>query len=287
LERPANLKLDQWVDLARDSRRTPPAGIAVSKEEWAKRPESVGRSCYLIVDHLEFYRPAQAQTTLKYIPTPRYPLAPEGQKRFVAEVEALRKSRKDLIIFSGWEALETDVDTGLEWSAMEMVDCIGWHMDKPPDAGHYVQRAKQIRDVQRKLEKPVILYHPFRQPTPQPDETVATLRRLGREHQKQLIDILGDSSVYLEINLSVLLQYWPKPARRQAMIEDFQPLAEAGLEFTVGSDAHRIPDIEYHEPERYLPELGIHPRQVTSIVGDLLARARAEAIPWQLRNTLR
>ena len=95
----------------------------ISKTDWLKRRESVGRRCFLIVDHLELYRPERLDITRRYVKKPRYPLAPEGRKEFIAEVDALRAARKDLIIFSGWEALETDFDTGLDIEALEMVDC--------------------------------------------------------------------------------------------------------------------------------------------------------------------
>ena len=277
LEREPDLSLEQWVMIAQNSRQNPPPAMAgISKADWLKRRESVGRSCFLIVDHLELYRPERLEITRRYVKKPRYPLAPEGRKEFIAEVDALRAARKDLIIFSGWEALETDFDTGLDMEALEMVDCVGWHIGKDP--GGPVPRAKQICDLQKKLAMPMIMYHPFRQPVPKEGDTVASLRQLSPDQQKQLIDLLGDSSVYLEINISVMIQYWPKPLKRQAFIDDLRPLVEAGLEFAVGSDWHRREDIEYYEPERYLADLGIHARQVTGIVGDLLTRSRKEAI---------
>ena len=277
LEREPDLSLEQWVMMAQNSRQNPPPAMAsIPKSDWLKRQESVGRSCFLIVDHLELYRPERHAITRKYVPKPRYPLEPSGRKAFIAEVDALRAARKDLIVFSGWEALETDFDTGLDMPALEMVDCVGWHIGKDQE-GH-VPRARQIRDLQRKLAKPMIMYHPFRQPIPREGETAASLRQLTSEQQKRLIDVLGNSSVYLEINISVLIQYWPKPARRQAFTDDLRPLVEAGLEFAVGSDWHRREDMEYYEPERYLADLGIPARQVTGIVGDLLTRSRKEAI---------
>ncbi len=286
LEREANLSMEQWVMLAHNSRQTPSAAApSAIKAGWANSSQALGRSCFMIVDHLEFYRPELIETTKKYIPAPRYVLGHEGKKQFVAEVEALRKSRPDLLIFSGWEVLETDLDTGLDMKGMELVEGLGWHIGRPPDGDGVVLRITQLRDLQKKLPKPMVLYHPFRLPIPKEGETVASMRQLTSENQKHLIDALGDSSIYVELNLSVLLKYWEVPARRQAFTEDIRPLVEAGVEFTVGSDAHRLPDIEYHELERFMRDLGVRSNQVTGIVGDLLTRgAHTQAIPPLLRH---
>ena len=59
---------------------------------------------------------------------------------------------------------------------------------------------------------------------------------------------------------------------REAFIEDIKPLADAGVKFTVSSDAHNKSSFnKLYQPEKYCIGLGITPENVNSIIEELLA----------------
>ena len=259
LERDEKLSIDEWIDM----------GVAM------------GRRCFLLVDHLELYRPEPYK---KYIKHPRYPSGAEGHREFLKEVDHARK-RRDVLIFSGWEVIEDEIETGLDWEALRLVEAIGWHI-KRHNGHELVRRIRAIQEVQKQLPVPMILYHPFSRAGTRPESSegrsINDLRCLSSEVQKQMIDLLGDSSLHLEINLGWVFAYkWRDRKMREALIEDIRPLAEAGLPFTVGSDDHRVEDqSREHNADQLCAAFGIRSRQVNRIVGELLAqRAISGLVP--------
>ena len=164
-----------------------------------------GRRCFLMVDHLELYRPGEGHRL------DNYPISPAGRCAFLDDVERM-KHQRDVLIFSGGEVFEGELDTGLEWEAMRQVEAIGWHIShlkgkRPPDGKLLVHRARQIKEVQKQLPVPMILLHPF---TPRTEGLrrnrdakaipAADYQYFRGDEQKELIDLLEDSSIYIEIN---------------------------------------------------------------------------------------
>lgn len=250
----------------------------VSMEEWLDLAVAGGRRCFLMLDHLELYRPEEGQRQKNYPPSPA------GRAAFLADVGRL-KQRRDVWIFSGWEVFEGELDTGLEWEAMRQVEAIGWHIShlkgaRPPDGALLIQRARQIKELQKKLPVPMILLHPFtprieglrrtRDPKTIPS---AEYQYFHGDEQRQLADLLGDGSVYVEINHSSMSSYWPEPVLREALVAAIRPLAEAGVQFSLGSDDHTLRQVRReYRPEVFCQACGIRPRQVNGMVRELLAQ---------------
>ena len=89
--------------------------------------------------------------------------------------------------------------------------------------------------------------------------------------QKELIGIVSGKSVYFEIGRN-WENLWDDPVMREAFIEDIKPLAEAGVKFTVSSDAHNKSSFKKpYQPEKYCTGLGITPESVNSIINELLS----------------
>ncbi|MBI3698688.1 MAG: hypothetical protein HY238_28095, partial [Acidobacteria bacterium] len=234
-------------------------------ERWLNRAVAAGRRALLMVDHLELYRPGDGHRL------DNYPISPAGRRAFLDDVERMKK-RRDALIFSGWEVYEGELDTGIEWDAMRQVEAVGWHIShlkgkRPPDGKLLVHRARQIKELQKQLPVPMILLHPF-------SPRIEGLRRArdpktisgadyqyfhGDEH-KQLIDLLADSSIYIEINHSSMLGYWDEPVLRDALVAAIRPLAEAGLQFSLGSDHHSLRHTETpYRPEIFCDACSIRP----------------------------
>jgi histidinol phosphatase-like PHP family hydrolase len=243
----------------------------LSIDAWIDRAVARGRRCFLAVDHLELYRPEPYK---KYVKEPRYPPGPDGLRQFLKDVDRVRQ-RRDVLVFSGWEVIEGEIDAGLDWEALGLVDAVGWHIGH--HGGHeLLRRIRTVKEVQKRLPIPMILYHPFRKRGPRPEtsegKAVADLRCLTPEVQREMIDLLGDSSIHLEINVDWVFGYkWRDPKIRQAHTEDVRPLAEAGLSFTIGSDDHRFEDqTGLYDPDLLCATYGITARQVNRIVGEIL-----------------
>jgi len=246
-------------------------------EEWLDLAVAGGRRCFLMVDHLELYRPGEHKPG-------RYPVSPAGRRDFLSDVERM-KQRRDVLIFAGWEVYEGELDTGIEWEAMRAVEAIGWHIShlrgkRPPDGQLLIRRARQILDLQKQLPRPMILLHPFtpriqglRQNRDPQTLSPADYQYFHGDEQKRLIDLLGDSSLYLEINHASMSGPWTDPVLRDALVAAIRPLAEAGLQFTVGSDNHGLDSVRReYRPEVFCQACGIRPRQVNGIARELLAQ---------------
>jgi len=251
-------------------------------EKWLELALDGGRRCFLMVDHLELYRPGESGHRLD-----NYAISPAGRSAFLNDVERM-KQRRDALIFSGWEVFEGELDTGIEWEAMRQVEAVGWHIShlkgkRPPDGKLLVRRARQIQELQKQLPIPMILLHPFtprfeglRQGRGAAPPARADYQYFHGDEQKQLIDVLGDSSIYVELNHSSMAGPWNDPVLRDALVAAMRPLAEAGLEFTTGSDNHGLASVRGdYRPEVFCQACGIRTRQLNGIVGELLAaRAR-------------
>ena len=87
------------------------------------------------------------------------------------------------------------------------------------------------------------------------------------------MDLLADSSIYIEINYSSTRGSWNEPVLREALVAAIRPLAEAGLQFSLGSDNHNVKSArQEYRPEVFCEAFGIRPAQVNGIVRELLAQ---------------
>lgn len=257
-------------------------------DQWLDLAIAGGRRCFLMVDHLELYRPGESGHRLD-----NYSISPAGRRAFLNDLDRV-KQRRDALIFSGWEVFEGELDTGIEWEAMRQVEAIGWHIShlkgkRPPDGKLLVRRARQIRDLQKQLPVPMILLHPF---TPRFEGLQQSLAAPvpsdyqyfhGDEH-KQLIDVLAGNPIYVEINHSSMRGRWQDPVLREALVAAIRPLAEAGLEFTTGSDNHSLASVRGdYSPEVFCDACGIRPRQLNGIVRELLAQRAIKSLESNTR----
>ncbi len=246
--------------------------------EWLDVAVAGGRRCFLMVDHLELYRPGERRHRENYAGDP------EGRARFVHDVERM-KQRRDALVFSGWEVFEGELDTGIEWDAMRQVEAIGWHIShlrgkRPPDGALLVRRARQIRELQKQLPVPMILLHPFtprfsglRQGRDPQTVAAADYQYFRGDSQKELIDLAGGAPLYIELNHSSMRGPWENPVLRDALVAAIRPLAEAGLQFTAGSDNHTLASVRgEYRPEIFCDACGIRAPQLNGIVRELLAR---------------
>jgi hypothetical protein len=69
------------------------------------------------------------------------------------------------------------------------------------------------------------------------------------------------------------------PVTREASIADIKPLADAGVQFTVSTDAHYLKDVQGRpfQPEVYCAPLGVTPENTNSIVRELVTLRRARS----------
>jgi hypothetical protein len=262
--------------------------------KWLDLSAADGRKVLVLLDHLELYRKTPleyAAWRAKYANPPLYQLGAAGYREFIAQVKAAARERKDLLIFSGWEVSEAELDTGLDVETMRLADVIGWHISpnngrRPPDGQSLLRRVEQIKKAQQQVPVPMILFHPF----PMRIENIQrTAKAQGRDlksitageyrffhgnEQERLAAALKGTSIYVEMNLDTA-HYWSDPACRQALIADILPLAKMGVQFTMATDAHG-PDTlrKPFRPAEYCEALGCNPANSNGLVRELLARRR-------------
>lgn len=276
-ERP--MPLNDWVDfLARD-----------------------GRKVMLLLDHLELYRMEEKQknewlskTNLK----DWYPDPATGKYQLMKDLSNISASRKDVIIFRGWEIWEGELDGGLEKQPMKGAEVIGWHFSKaawngkPPMGKELISRVKQVIEVQKEFHVPMILFHPFsghyksvKEAALQSGRQVTSIKKeeyryFTSDEQQELIGLLKGSSIYMEIEMG-WLNLSEDPIVKDAFTEDIRPLVDAGLKFTVSTDAHNQRHMSKpYQPEVYCRSLGVTPENVNTIIRELLAiRAKKSLVP--------
>jgi len=253
----------------------------IGLSEWVDMNASDGRKVMVLLDHLELYRRKAAG---------RYPMGPAGHKALMAAFDAEAARRKDLVLFKGWEILETELDTGLETAPMTMAEVLGWHISwSLPDAPNgqlLIKRVKQLKELHKQFPVPMIVFHPFaarirklqdsakEQGRDPKSITLAEYRFFQPGEQQELARILKDSSIYIEISSSNA-SFIHDPVCREALIADVKPLADAGVQFTVSTDHHvsKSADKPFH-PEAYCAPLGVTPENTNGIVQELLAIRR-------------
>ncbi len=260
--------------------------------EWLDLAAAQGRKAVLLLDHLELYR----QTPDEYVRwaakdhlKPWYAMGAEGHRQLFADFDQAAAGRKDLLIFRGWEIAEFELDEGLETAPMALAEVIGWHIsphhqEKAPDGRLLLRRIEQVKNVQKQFPVPMILFHPFSMRLEHLDRKAKkagkdlaslppeTLRFFTPAEQNEVIRVLKNTSIYIEMPLDVVA-YWDIPAAREAIIADVKPLADAGVKFTVSTDAHGIGDqTRPFQPERYCEPCGITPDNANALLRELLAR---------------
>ncbi|TSA37929.1 MAG: hypothetical protein D4R64_04615 [Porphyromonadaceae bacterium] len=266
-ERP--LPLNEWIDLfARD-----------------------GRKVILLLDHLELYRMDDKEHK-EWIKENNfndwYPKTTTGKYDFIKEMSTV-ESRNDVLTFRGWEIWEGEFEEGLEKPPMKEAEVIGWHMSKAawngkaPVGKELIFRARQIVGIQKEFPVPMIIFHPFigrikavREAAAKSGRNLSSIKKEEYRYftpteQKELIEILNGSSIYIEISRG-WSTLWSDPVVREAFIEDIRPLAEGGVKFTVSTDAHGTSSFdESYNPELYCKDLRITPEDVNTIIRELLA----------------
>lgn len=266
--------------------RQPPLGA------WIDMAVKDGRRVIVLLDHLELYRKTpeayQAWAQEKHFQA-WYTVGSAGHQALMADFDAARAARTDVILFKGWEISEDELDTGVEEAPMRMVDVIGWHISphnggEPPDGAKLIKRIEQIKELQKRFPVPMIVFHPF---TMRIENVQRTAKAKGRDvksltaadyrffqpgQQEQVAALLRGSSVYIEM-ASASAEYFDDPVVREAMIADIQPLAALGVQFTVSTDNHSIKNAEkaFH-PETYCGPCGITPQNTNTLVRELLAQ---------------
>jgi alpha-mannosidase len=266
MERPVELK--KWIDLA----------------------VADGRKVILLLDHLELYRktPEQYDTwRSKGKFEALYPVGSQGREALFTDFDAAA-GRKDMVLFKGWEVSEDELDTGLELAALRKADVIGFHISPrngsaAPNGQTLLKRVRQIKELQKQLPRPMILFHPFpmrienlqqtaksrgRDPK---SITVEDYRFFHGDEQDELIQLLRGTSIYIEINRDTEV-YFEDPVCREALIADTLPLAKSGVQFTVGTDNHGLAAAQKpFTPERYCESAGVTATNCNAIVRELLA----------------
>jgi len=262
----------------------------VPLDEWVELAASDGRKAMLLLDHIELYRKTQAE----YESWARedgfrlwYPVGSAGHKALMADFDRVAKKRRgDLLIFKGWEIDSRELDGDLETEPMRMADVLGWHISpnnggEAPDGQLLIKRAKQLQALQKEFPVPMILFHPF---SMRIENIVNTAQKQGRDistitveeyrffqpgEQEQLAEVLRGRSIYVEINRAYE-GCWKNPVVREAFIADIRPLAEAGVQFTIGTDHHGLREAQqpFH-PEEYCGELGVTPENANGIIREL------------------
>lgn len=258
--------------------------------DWLDYAAKDGRKVVVLLDHLELYRKSpeeyrQWRDEGKF--QAEYPVGAAGHDALMKDF-AQAGRRQDLIVFTGWEVYEGELDTGVEAEALRRVDLLGWHISpnngrEAPNGQTLLRRAQQLKDLQKDFPVPMVLFHPF---TMRIENLQRTAQREGRDsaaitaeqyrffqpgEQEQLAEILRGSSIYIEISNSTG-HYWDQPACRAALIADIRPLAEQGVQFIVSTDAHSVKHAEEpFRPESYCTELGVTPENTNTIVRELLA----------------
>jgi hypothetical protein len=268
----------------------------VPLDEWLDLSVAGGRKVVVLLDHLELYAqtPTERESWIKKDKLPNgYPTGAEGHKAIMADFERA-KARKDLVVFRGWEVAEFDLDDGIEEAPLKLAEVIGWHISpnksgNPPDGKLLLKRIRQIKEVQKKFPVPMIVFHPFtmriehimgdatkagRDPS---SVTVKELRFFHDDEQEQVVRELKGQSIYIEMALESG-QCCQNESMRAALIADIKPLADAGVKFTVSTDAHSVANIKapFH-PETYCQPCGITTENANAIITDLMQRRAASA----------
>ena len=266
----------------------------VDMQTWIDLAVKDGRKVLFMLDHIELYRRTQAEydawrAKSKFVAL--YPLGAAGHRALMADFDTVAR-RPDVIVFKGWEVSEQELETGLEDAPMRMADVLGFHISpnnggEPPNGRTLIKRAKQMLEAQKKYPVPMVLFHPF----PMRFENIQRTARLeGRDgksikaaeyrffqpgEQEELIRLLRGTSIYIEINWSTEA-YWKDPACRESLLADIKPLAEGGVQFTVGSDSHYLGHMrKTFRPAAWCELLGVTALNTNTIVRELLAiRAR-------------
>ena len=257
--------------------------------KWIDLSVKDGRKVMVILDHLELYRMSTKETkewTEERKFQNWYPTAIDGHKALMNDLSSI-EDRDDIITFRGWEISEDELDTGIEVAPMKLSEVIGWHISpqngrEAPNGQTLLKRASQVIEVQKKFPIPMILFHPFsmrieniQRTAEKSNRTIATIskdeyRFFKPGEQEKLIEILRGQSVYIEISHD-LSRYWDNKTVRESVIEDVRPLVEAGIQFTVSTDAHGVNSLNNFNPNYYCDDLGITPKNTNAIVGELMA----------------
>jgi hypothetical protein len=257
--------------------------------EWIDLSVKAGRKVMVLLDHLELYRRSEEENN-KWAEERKfknwYSVGAGGHRALMNELAEAEK-RNDVITFRGWEISESELDSGIEEAPMKLAQVIGWHISpnnghKAPDGQTLLKRAKQVLAVQKKFPIPMILFHPF---SMRIENLQRTAQKSGRDvatisvqeyrffqpgEQEALVNLLKGQSVYIEISHG-LEKYWDNQTVRQAVMADVLPLAEAGLQFTVSTDAHGLRSFNKpFNPSSYCDDLGITPRNTNGLVRELL-----------------
>ena len=264
----------------------------VSLQEWVDLAVADGRKVLVVLDHRELYdrTPEEFDAWIaenKF--TKWYPTGKEGQRGLMNDLESLKK-RTDVIAFRGWEIWEGELDEGLDREAMRMAEVIGWHISSNgnPCGKMLIKRIRQIIEVQKEFPIPMIVFHPFsmriervqRMAKQQGKDlaalTVQDYRFFQPGEQEEVSGLLRGKSIYIEISRGQE-GCWKDPVIREALIADIKPLAEAGVQFTVSTDAHGVREMKTHfDPATYCTGIGVTPQNTNTIVRELLAiRAKA------------
>jgi hypothetical protein len=258
---------------------------------WIDLAVADGRRVLLLLDHLELYRKTPEQYEAwraKGGYHARYPVGDAGRKALWADFAAAAR-RKDVLVFKGWEVSESELDSGLELSPLRSAEAVGFHISPrhgaaPPNGQSLLKRARQLKDLQKQLPIPLILFHPFPmrlenlQQTAKKNGrapralTVSEYRFFQPGEQEALIRLLQGTSIYVEMSRATE-RYFEDPVCREALIADLLPLAKAGVQFTVSTDNHSLAAARTRfDPERYCGPVGVTPLNSNPIVRELLAR---------------
>ena len=261
----------------------------VPLDQWLNLCAADGRKVVIALDHRELYDQTQQEFDA-WIAKDKlpgwYPPGKAGKKALMFDLAAQSK-RTDLIVFRGWEIYEGELDEGLDRDGMRLAEVIGWHIsangDPPPGGQMLLKRVRQIIEVQKEFPVPMIIFHPFpfaiervqkdarKQGKDLSSLTVSDYRFFKPGEQEELVRLLRGTSIYIEISLDQA-QYMDNPVTREALIADIKPLAEAGGQFTVSTDAHYLEHIRKHfDPERYCSPIGVTQLNTNTIVRELLA----------------
>ncbi len=266
----------------------------VDLNTWISLAVNDGRRVFVLLDHIELYRKSQADYEAwreKNQFFARYPAGAAGHRALMTDFDNVAL-RGDVIVFKGWEVSERELDTGLERAPLQMADVLGFHISPnnggaPPNGRTLIRRVKQMLEAQKIYQVPMIVFHPF----PMRLENIQrTARSQGRDlnsiaaseyrffqpgEQQELIELLKGQSIYIEMTWDTEA-YWKIPACREALIADIKPLAEGGIQFTVGSDSHTLGHMhKSFRPASWCEPAGVTPLTTNTIVRELLAiRAR-------------
>jgi len=260
--------------------------------EWVDFLVHDGRKVLLLLDHLELYRMGEKEKNdwlTKNKLKDWYPDLTSSKYQIMKDLSNISASRKDVLIFRGWEIWEGELDEELEKQPMKEAEVIGWHLSKAawkgkaPMGKELISRVKQVIEVQKEFPVPMIMFHPFsghynavKEAALKSGRQAASIKKeeyryFTSEEQQELIGLLKGSSIYMEIEMG-WLNLSEDPIVKEAFTEDIRPLVDAGLKFTVSTDAHNQRHMSKpYQPEVYCRSLGVTPENVNTIIRELLA----------------